>query len=96
MNLMNFGAAEAATAAYEARKAQIGGVLVELDPKTFLNLMAGLKAKGVLVIHGLTGVFSKEHVYLIPYQGAIFLTKSKTKLPITPDVEARKLRLPSL
>jgi len=93
------GAAAGATGAAVAQQAQrvlVGGVIVIVDPMTFMNILSRLRDKGVMVIHGVVGLFSKTHVYLIPYQGMVFLVKSKDPLPITPDIEAREIRLPPM
>ncbi len=82
-----------AAAAQQAQRVLVGGVIVVVDSSSFMNILSRLRDKDVMVIHGLVGVFSKTHVYLIPYQGIVFLTKSKDPLPITPNIEARELRL---
>ena len=76
-----------------AQRVLVGGVIVIVDSTTFMSILSRLKDKGVMVIHGVTGLLSKTHVYLLPYQGIVFLTKSKNPLPITPDIEAREIRL---
>ena len=92
---MSYAAAgAAASAAYQAQRVLVGGVIVVLDSTSFMSILSKLKDKGAMVIHGVVGLLSKTHVYLIPYQGMVFLAKSKTPLPITPDVEAKELRLP--
>ena len=89
------GAAGAA-AVQQAQRVLVGGVIVIVDPMTFMNILSRLRDKGVMVIHGVVGLLSKTHVYLIPYQGMVFLVKSKDPLPITPDIEAREIRLPPM
>jgi hypothetical protein len=49
--------------------------------------------KGILIVHGLHGTLSKEHVYLLPYGGIVFLTKSREPLPLKVDIEAERLDL---
>ncbi len=90
------GVAGATAAAQQAQRVLVGGVIVIVDPMTFMNILSRLRDKGVMVIHGVVGLLSKTHVYLIPYQGMVFLVKSKDPLPITPDIEAREIRLPPM
>lgn len=89
-------AAAGATAAATAQRVQVGGVVVLIDASSFMKILSRLKNKDVMVIHGKTGILSKTHVYLIPYQGIVFITKTKDPLPITPDIEAKQLGLPPL
>lgn len=86
----------AAAAAQQAQRVLVGGVIVIVDSTTFMNILSRLKDKGIMVIHGVTGLLSKTHVYIVPYQGVVFLTESKNPLPITPDIEAREIRLPPI
>lgn len=86
----------AAASVQRAQRVLVGGVIVVVDPASFMNILSRLKDKGVMVIHGVMGLLSKTHVYLIPYQGMVFLAKSKDPLPITPDIEAGEIRLPPI
>ncbi len=91
-----YAAAGTAAATAQSQRVVIGGVLVYLDPYSFMNIAQKLREKGVLVIHGVVGVLSKSHVYAAPYQGVVFITKSKDPLPLTPDIEAREIRIPAV
>lgn len=77
-----------------ATRVNVGGVIIVLEPREFLSILSKLKEKGAIVIHGVRGVFSKSHIYLIPYQGVVFVTKSKNQLPVSPDIEARNINMP--
>ena len=84
----------AAARAIHTQRVLAGGVIIEVDPETFMKTHSRLKDKGVLVIHGVMGMLSKTHVYLMPYQGVVFLTKSSNPLPITPDIDTKRISLP--
>ena len=86
------GAAGAVLAA--AQRVFVGGVIVFVDPETFMKVLS--KLKNIVVIHGVKGVINKTHVYIAVYQGVVFLTESKDLLPITPDIEAKSLQLPMI
>jgi len=81
---------------FTARRLIVGGLIAVLDNKEFMHVASELQGKDVLVVHGLHGALSKEHVYLLPYNGMVFLTKSKEPLPIKVNVETERLDLGSL
>ena len=83
-------------AAATAQRVLVGGVIVFVDSSTFMKILSRLRDKDIMIVHGITGVFSKIHVYLVTYQGVVFIVKSKDPLPITPDIEAKELRLPPM
>lgn len=82
----------AAAALAAAQRVFVGGVIVFVDPETFMKVLS--KLKNIVIIHGVKGVINKTHVYIAVYQGVVFLTESKDLLPITPDIEAKSLQLP--
>ena len=84
----------AAAALAAAQRVFVGGVIVFVDPETFMKVLS--KLKNTVVIHGVKGVINKTHVYIAVYQGVVFLTESKDLLPITPDIEAKSLQLPMI
>ena len=88
------GAVGGAAAGITATRVNVGGVIIVLEPREFMSILSKLKEKGAIVIHGVTGVFSKSHIYLIPYQGVVLVTKSKKQLPVSPDIEARNISIP--
>ena len=67
-----------------------------LDSREFIYAANKFRDKDVLIVHGLHGTLSKEHVYLLPYNGVVFITKSKEPLPIKVDIEAERLDLDPL
>ena len=84
----------ASTAAVaQSYRVYVGGVIVVVDRDTFLRLANGLREKGALVIHGTIGMFSKSHVYLLPYNGVVFVVNTKDPLFISVDIEAERLVL---
>ena len=84
----------AAAALAAAQRVFVGGVIVFVDPETFMKVLS--KLKNIVIIHGVKGVINKTHVYIAVYQGVVFLTESKDLLPITPDIEAKSLQLPMI
>ncbi len=91
-----YTASGASVAAIQSQRVVVGGVLVYLNPYDFMNIVQKLREEKVLVIHGITRVLSKSHVYIAPYQGIVFITKSKEILPLTPDIEAKEIRIPTI
>lgn len=47
-----------------------------------------------MLIHGVAGTVHKNHVYILAYNGVLFITKSREPLPLVPDIEARELQPP--
>ncbi len=87
-------ASSAATASAYSRRLILGGPMVAVDTDTFLRIVSGNRDK-VLVVHAVVkGLFSEKHVYATNYKGFTFVTKTKEPLPITPDVEAKKIWIP--
>lgn len=76
-----------------ARRLIVGGLIAVLDIREFIRVANELQGKDVLMVHGLHGTLSKEHVYLLPYNGIVFLTKSKEPLPLKVNIEAERLDL---
>jgi len=76
-----------------ARRLIVGGLIAVLDSREFMRVVNELRGKDVLMVHGSHGALSKEHVYLLPYNGIVFLTKSKESLPLKVDIEAERLDL---
>ncbi len=75
-----------------ARRVIVGrGVIVLVDGSDFVRVAEEARARGGLVIHGVTRVVSKIHVYITSYNGIVFIAKSKDPLPVRVDVEAEKL-----
>ena len=47
-----------------ARGFIVGGLIAVLDSREFIHVANILRDKDVLIVHGLHGTLSKEHVYL--------------------------------
>ncbi len=90
---MSSSVAAAAGAAIAVRRLIVGGLIAVLDNDVFIRVANELRKRGAFVIHGLTGVFSKSHVYLLPYNGITFVTKSREPLPIAVDIEVESLEI---
>ncbi len=87
-------ASSAAAASAHVRRLVLGGPIVQVDSNYFARIVSGNRDK-ILVVHAvIKGLFSEKHVYATNYKGFTFVTKTKEPLPITPDVEAKKIWLP--
>ncbi len=84
-------ATSATVASARIRNLFVSGLIAILDNDEFIRLAQELKKRGAFVIHGVTGTISKNHVYMVPYNGVVFITKSKEPLPISTDFEVEKL-----
>lgn len=78
-------AAGAAAAAAIANAIKASGVLVQVEPEDFLNILR--KVDNPLVIHAEGGIFSKKYRYLTSYKGFAFFTKSSQPLKFAPEIE---------
>ena len=85
--------AAAAAARYNALKAT--GAIIEVDPRTLLDILNKGDRPLVVVNHG--GFWTKRYNYLTPYRGLIFAAKSPTPLQLPSRAEivaAQKFWLP--
>ena len=89
------GAAHAAYAA-SLHAVKASGVLVEVEPTTFLSLVG--KADEPLVVVAYGGVFRKRYQYLTSYKGLAFYTTSPTALPLSRAelVSAKTIKMPQI
>jgi len=83
----------AAAAAAHAQRMRLAGPLIKLDPAQFVSFVERFKEKGIIVVHGIAGIFSKKHVYITAYHGLVFYCETRNLLPIRVDVEAKQLRI---
>ncbi|MEX2598826.1 MAG: hypothetical protein WD533_04130 [Dehalococcoidia bacterium] len=90
-------AAAAAAAAAHARRLLVGGLLIEVPANEFQRLASQLNG---LVVTGTIGSFwSKERIYLTPYNGMTFYCKTQTdeRLPVSavevPHIDKGPLKL---
>jgi hypothetical protein len=79
--------------AIQAYAAQVAGTSVEVSPEQFVEIIRRHLDKGIIVAHGMVGVFTKSHVYVTGVQGIIFYCKTLDPLSINVDVEAKKILL---
>lgn len=88
------GAAAAAAAIAQAIKAS--GTIVRVEPQDFERLVR--RMPGALVVHAITGLFSKTNQYLTSYKGLAFYTKSREPISLSSDcevIEAKGFWMPS-
>jgi hypothetical protein len=78
-------AAAAAAAAAQAQAMKAQGVVVQLSPPDFLNLLD--KTTKALILHSETGIVNRKQRYLVSYKGLAFYTDSPEKLPMPADSE---------
>jgi hypothetical protein len=90
-------AAAAASSAIAARVRAVRamGVIVEVEPRIFLEILG--RSERPLVVTGIGGFFSKHYRYLTSYQGLAFFARSNTPLRLpaqSEQVEARSIWIP--
>lgn len=89
------GASAGAAAAAEAKKALIGGLLVEVEPQVFTNLASENKEQ--TCVTGEVGTIRKKKVYAFSINGLVIMTKSDEDLPLSNKmIRAGKISIPSL
>jgi hypothetical protein len=78
-----------------AQATKASGVIVRVRAKDFLGIVD--RQEVPLIVHAVTGIFTKKHQYLTSYKGLAFVTKSETRLDLPVDsevVDAAKIWLP--
>lgn len=70
---------------------RVSGTLVKLDVSQFIKVIEKYRDNGVIVVHGVVGTFKKKHLYLTAVHGIIFYCEAEKPIPVTVDVEAKKL-----
>ncbi len=83
-------AAAAAVAAAQAQAIKASGVIVQLSPSDFLNLLD--KTTKALVLHTETGILNRKQRYLVSHKGLAFYTDSPEKLPLPADSEVMEVK----
>ncbi|MFN0208021.1 MAG: hypothetical protein ACKVS6_17080 [Planctomycetota bacterium] len=89
-------AAAAAAAAARIRAVRAMGVIIQIEPRDFLDLIKTLDKP--VVVHAMFGIFTKHNRYLTSHKGFAFYTDSKTPLDLRDNVEsieARSIWIPS-
>lgn len=82
---MSAAAAGAAVVAAIANAIKASGVLVQVKPEDFLNILG--KTENPLIIFAVGGIFSKKYQYLTSYKGFAFFTKSPEPLHFASEIE---------
>ena len=89
------GAAVAVTgvssSAGSATTLKAGGTLIELEAHRFVEFVSRYKDRGIVVVHGVKGIFSKKHVYITALHGLVFYCTSPELLPVKIDIEAKTI-----
>jgi hypothetical protein len=87
--------AGAAAAAEEAKKALIGGLLVEVGPELFMNLASENRER--ICITGEIGTIRKKKVYAFSIDGLVIMTKTEGDIHVPNKVyRAKDIHIPSL
>ncbi|MBN1479711.1 hypothetical protein EH223_17520 [candidate division KSB1 bacterium] len=89
------GAAAAAAHNQLVQAVRASGVIVQLEPKEFQEILAHTEKALVVVAYG--GFLSSSYKYLVSYKGFAFYTKSQTQLSLPGDaqtVTAKKIWVP--
>lgn len=75
--------AAAQAAAIQAMKAS--GVIVQVEPEDFLDILR--RQKEPLVVHATGGFFKTNYQYLVSYKGLAFFTKAPAPLALPAGAE---------
>ena len=89
------GAGVAAAAAAIAQAIKASGVIVQVEPNDFLELL--YRVVQPLVVRATGGFFKTNYQYLTSYKDLAFFTKSATPVDLPPDsevVESKKIWIP--
>ncbi|MGQ4913561.1 MAG: hypothetical protein ACP6IU_02300 [Candidatus Asgardarchaeia archaeon] len=73
----------------------VGGVVVRVDVEDFVELLEKARAESpdIMVIHSISGLLSKSHIYLFSYGGITFYFKSNHEIDeIKIDIEASEIK----
>lgn len=85
----------AAAAAQEAKRALIGGLLVEVNENTFLNLASQNRDR--ICVRGEVGTLKKRKVYAFSIDGLVIMTKTDSEIPAPNSIiQARQIKIPSI
>lgn len=89
------GGAAAAAAAQEAAKALIGGLLVEVDENTFINMASQHRER--ICVCGEVGTIRKKTVHAFSIDGLVMMTKTDRDVPVPNKlIRARDISIPSV
>jgi len=79
------GGAAAAAAQARIRARLASGVIVKLEPREWLDVLA--RETAPLVVHARGGFLRAAHTYLTSHRGLAFVTRSPDPLELPPDAE---------
>jgi hypothetical protein len=82
---MSAAAAGAAGVAATIEAIRSSGVIVRVEPASFVDILARNPAS--LVVQATGGIISTNYQYLTSYKGLAFFTKSSTPLALPPSAE---------
>ena len=89
------GSTAAAAAMEEAKKALIGGLLVEVGEDMFMNLASQHKER--ICVFGEVGTIRKKMAYAFSIDGLVIMTKTDRDIPIpNKTIRARDISIPSI
>lgn len=78
-------AGAAAAAAAIARAIKASGVIVQVEPDVFMQIL--LRTADPLVVQAEGGFFKTKHIYLTSYKGLAFAAKSDELIPLPANTE---------
>jgi len=89
------GGAAAAAEAQEAAKALIGGLLVEVDENTFINMASQHRQR--ICVCGEVGTIRKKTGHAFSIDGLVMMTKTDRDVPVPNKlIRARDISIPSV
>jgi hypothetical protein len=88
-------AAAAGAAAEEARKALVGGLLVEVDEEAFLRLASENRDR--VCVAGEVGTIRKKMLFAFSIDGLVIMTKTDRQVPVPNKlIYARDISVPAI
>jgi len=84
-----------ATAAAAARTTVVSGFVACLDAEEFLKALAAAGSARSPIVHGVLGLVWKKHIYAFSINGLVIVYCGEEPLPVTPDIEARRVEFPA-
>jgi hypothetical protein len=89
------GSTAAAAAMEEAKKALIGGLLVEVGEDMFLNMASQHKDR--ICVFGQVGTIRKKTAYAFSIDGLVIMTKTDRDIPVpNKTIKAKDISIPSI
>ena len=95
MNRVAYAAGAAAAAAEEAKKALMGGLLVEVGEDMFMNLASQYRDR--ICVCGEIGTIRKKMAYAFSIDGLVIMTRTDRDIPIpNKTIRAKDISIPSI